>query len=129
MDHPQPYTQMQKLLIQNFGASDQERYVAVTRIKLGTDKPSVLLWKMKSSFYGKPLDGVLVKLLRSLFLQALPSEIKLYLIGDIPLDDIAQKAELNLCGIKIYFQSSCASDTKSPNLQFYKTEPNQVVFL
>ena len=24
MDHPQPYTEMKKLLIQNFGASDQE---------------------------------------------------------------------------------------------------------
>ena len=81
-DHPQPYTEMKKFLIQNFGASDQERYVAVTRIKLGNDKPSVLLWKMKSSLYGKPLDGVLIELLRSLFLQALPSEIRLYLIGD-----------------------------------------------
>ena len=40
MDHPQPYTEMKKLLIQNFGASDQERYVAVTRMKLGNDKPS-----------------------------------------------------------------------------------------
>ena len=78
MNHPQPYTEMKKLLIQNFGASDQERYVAVTRRKLGNDKPSVLLWKMKSSFYGKPLDGVLIKLLRRLFLQALPSEIRLY---------------------------------------------------
>ena len=51
-------------------------------MKLGSDKLSVLLRKMKSSFYGKPLDGVLVELLRSLFLQALPSEIRLYLIGD-----------------------------------------------
>ena len=69
-----------KLLIQNFDASDQERYVAVTRMKLANDKPSVLLRKLKSSFYRKPLDGVLVELLHSLFLQALPSEIRLYLI-------------------------------------------------
>ena len=71
-------------------------------MKLGNDKPSELLRKMKSSFYGKPLDGVLIELLRSLFFQALPSEIRLYLIGDdISLDDIAQKgdaiyAELNI---------------------------------
>ena len=67
MNHPQPYTEMKKLLIQNFDASDQERYVAVTRIKLGNDKPSVLLRKMKSSFYRKPLDGVLIELLSGLF--------------------------------------------------------------
>ena len=85
---------MKKLLIQNFVASDQERYVASTRMKLGDDKPSVLLRKMKSSFYGKPLDGVLIELLRSLFLQALPSEIRLCIIGDdISLDDTAQKAD------------------------------------
>ena len=87
MDHPQPYTKMRKLLIQKCGASDQEQYVAVTRMKLSNDKPSVLLQKMKSLFYGKPLDGILIELLRGLFLQALPSEIRLYLIGvDIPLD-------------------------------------------
>ena len=71
MDQPQPYTKMKKLLIQNFGAFDQERYVAVTRMKLDNDKPSVLLRKMKFSFYGKPLDGVLIELLRSPFLQDL----------------------------------------------------------
>ena len=65
---------MKKLLIQNFGASDQEQYIAVTKIELGNN---VLLWKMKSSFYGKPLDGILVELICSLFLQALPSEIRL----------------------------------------------------
>ena len=74
-------------------------------MKLGSDKPLVQLQKMKSSFYGKPLDGVLIELLRSPFLQALRSEITLYLIGD----DI----------------SSGLSDTKSPNLQFYRTAPNQ----
>ena len=59
-------------------------------MKLGNDQPSVLLWIMKSSFYGKPLDGVLVELLRSQFLQVLPSEIRLYLFDDdIALDDIA----------------------------------------
>ena len=42
MDHQRPYTEMKKLLIQNFGASDQKRYVAVTTMKLGNDKPSVL---------------------------------------------------------------------------------------
>ena len=84
---------MKKLLMQKFDASNQERYVAVTRMKLGNDKPFVLFWKMKFSFYGKPLDSALVELLRSLFLQALSSEIRLYLIGDdIPLDDIAQKS-------------------------------------
>ena len=92
MDHPQPYIEMKKLLIQNFGASDQERYVAATRIKLGDDKPLVLLRKIESSFYGKPLDGVLIELLRSLFLQALSSKIRLYLIGDdILLDDTDKK--------------------------------------
>ena len=45
MDHPQSLTEMKKLLIQNFGVSVQERYVAVTRTKLGNDKPSVLLRK------------------------------------------------------------------------------------
>ena len=113
MDHPQPYTEMKKLLIQNFCASGQERYVAVTRMKLGSDKPSVMLWKMKSSFYGKPLDGVLIELLRSLFLQALPSETRLQLIvDDIPLDDIAQKADAIYAELKYNSQSSCASDTK-----------------
>ena len=126
MDHPQPYTEMKKLLIQNFGASDQERYVAVTRMKLGNDKPSELLPKMKSSFYGKPLDGVLIELLRSLFLQALPSEIRLYLIGDdISLDDIAQKADAIYAELKYNSQSSCASDMKSPKLQFYETVLDQ----
>ena len=126
VDHPQPYTEMKKLLIQNFGASDQERYVAVTRMKLGNDKPSELLRKMKSSFYGKPLDGVLIELLRSLFLQALPSEIRLYLIGDdISLDDIAQKADAIYAELKYNSQSTCASDTKSPKLQFYETVPDQ----
>ena len=49
---------------------------------------------MKSSFYGKPYEGILIELLRSLFLQALLSEIRLSIIGnDIPLDDIAQKAD------------------------------------
>ena len=63
-------------------------------MKLGNDKPSALLRKKKTSFYGKPLNGVLIELFRSLFLQALPSEIRLYLIGDdISLDDIAQKAD------------------------------------
>ena len=117
---------MKKLLIQNFCAFDQERYVAVTRMKLGNDKPSVLIPKMKSSFSGKPLDGVLAELLRSLFLQALPFEIRLYLIGDdIPLDDIARKADAIYAKLKYNSQSSYASDTKSPNLQFYKTAPNQ----
>ena len=95
-------------------------------MKLGNDKPSELLRKMKSSFYGKPLDGVLIELLRSLFLQALPSKIRLYLIGDdISLDDIAQKADAIYAELKYNSQSSCASDTKSPNLQFYETVPNQ----
>ena len=125
MDHPQPYTEMKKLLIQNFGASDQERYIAVTRMKLGNDKPSALLRKMKSLFYGKPLDGVLIELLRSLFLQALPYEIRLHLIGDIPLDNIAQKADAIYAELKYNSQSSYASDTKSPNLQFYEAVPHQ----
>ena len=126
MDHPQPHTEMKKLLIQNFGASGQERCVAVTRMKHGNDKPSVLLRKMKSSFYGKSLDGVLIKLLRSLLLQALPSEIRLHLIGDdIPLDNIAQKADAIYAKLKYNSQSLCASDTKSPNLLFYETAPNQ----
>ena len=129
MNHPQPHTKIKKLLIQNFGAPDQERYVAVTTMKLGNDKPSVLLRKMKS-FYGKPLDGVLIELLRSLFLQALPSEIRLYLIGDdISLDDIAQKADAIYAEPKYDSQSSCASDTKSPNLQFYETASNQELSL
>ena len=107
MDHPQPYTEMKKLLIQNFGAFVQERYNAVTRMKLCNDKPSVLLQKMKSSFYGKPLDGVLIVLLRNLFLQVLPSEIRLYLIGDdIPLDNIAQKADAIYAELKYNSQSS-----------------------
>ena len=85
--------------------------LAVTRMKLGNDKPSVLLWKMKSSFYGKPLDGVLIKLLRRLFLQALPSEIRLYLIGDdIPLYDIVQKADAIYAELKYNSQSSWAYD-------------------
>ena len=107
MDHPQPYTEMKKLLIQNFGASVQERYLAVTRMKLCNDKPSVLLRKMKSLFYGKPLDGVLIVLLRNLFLQVLPSEIRLYLIGDeIPLDNIAQKADAIYAELKYNSKSS-----------------------
>ena len=94
-------------MIQNFGASVQERYVAVTRMKLGNDKPSELLRKMKSSFYEKPLDGVLIVLLPSLFLQVLPSETRLYLIGDdIPLDDIAQKADAIYAELKYNSQSS-----------------------
>ena len=95
-------------------------------MKLGNDKPSVLLRKMKSLFYGKSLDGVLVKVLRSLFLQALTFEIRLYLIGDdIPLDDIAQKADAIYAELKYNSPSSYASDTKSPNLQFYEIVPNQ----
>ena len=59
-------------------------------MKLGNDQPSVLLRITKSSFYGKPLDGVLVELLRSQFLQVLPPEIRLYVFDDdIALDDIA----------------------------------------
>ena len=126
MDYPQPYIEMKKLLIQNLGASDQERSVAVTRMKLGNDKPSELLWKMKFSFYGKLLDGVLIQLLRSLFLQALPSKIRLYLIGDdISLDNIAQKADAIYAELEYNSQSSCASDMKSPKLQFYETVPDQ----
>ena len=79
INHPEPYTEMKKLLIQNFGASDQERCVAVTTMNLGNDKPYTLLWKMKSLFYWKPLVGALVEILRSQFLQALPSEIRLCL--------------------------------------------------
>ena len=95
-------------------------------MKLGDDKPSVLLPKMKFSFYGKPLDGVLIELLRSLFLQALPSEIRLYLIGDdIPLDDIAQKADGIYAELRYNSQSSCASDIKSLDFEFYETVPNQ----
>ena len=94
-------------MIQNFVASVQERYVAVTRMKLGNDKPSVLLRKMKSLFYEKPLDGVLIVLLPCLFLQVLPSETRLYLIGDdIPLDDIAQKADAIYAELKYNSQSS-----------------------
>ena len=117
---------MKKLLIQNFGASDQKRYGAVTAMKLGNDKPSILLQKMKSSLYGKLLDGILTKLLHSLFLQALPSEIKLYLIGDdIPLYDIAQKAGANYAELKYNMQLFCVSDTKLPVLQFYETAASQ----
>ena len=126
MDHPQPYTEMKKLLIEHFGASDQKQYVAVTRPKRGNDKPSVLLRKMKSLFYVKPLDSVLIELVRSLFLQALPSEIRLHLIGDdISFDDITQKADAIYAELKYNSQSSCASNTKSPNLQIYETAPNQ----
>ena len=100
--------------------------MAVTRMKLDNDKPFIFLGKMKSSFYRKPLDCVLVKLLHSLFLQALPSEIRLYLIGDnIPLDNIAQKAYAIYAELKYNSQLSHASDTKSPNSQFYETVPNQ----
>ena len=42
-----------------------------------------------------------------------------------PLNDIAQKADAIYAELKYNFQSSCVSDTKSPNLQFYKTVPNQ----
>ena len=52
INYPQPYIEMKKLFIKNFGASDQERYVAVTGMKFCNHKPSVFSRKMKSSFYG-----------------------------------------------------------------------------
>ena len=58
-------------------------------------------------------------------MKALPSEMWLYLIGDnIPLD-IAQKADAIYAELKYNSQLSYASDTKSSNLQFYETVPNQ----
>ena len=60
------------------------------------------------------------------FLQALPYEIRLHLIGDdISLDDIAQKADAIYAELKYNSQSSCASDTKSPNLQVFESVPDQ----
>ena len=59
-DIPEPYSAMKEQLISNFGTSDQERYVKITKMKLGNDKPSVLLRKMKSLFYAKPLNVVLL---------------------------------------------------------------------
>ena len=59
-------------------------------------------------------------------MQALSSEIRFYLIGDdIPFDDIAQKADAIYAELKYNFQSCCASETKSPNLQFYETVSDQ----
>ena len=111
---------MKKLLNQNFSASDQEQYVAVTKFKLGNDKPSILLQKLKSLFYGKPPDGIFIKILHSLFLQALPSDIRLYQFGDIP-----QKADAIYAELKYNIQSPVASHTTSPNLQFYEMAPYQ----
>ena len=92
--HEEPYKKMKKLLIDNYGTPDQQRYVMLSRMKLGNDKPSVLLRKMKSIFHGKQLNNVLIDVIRSIFLQALPSNITVHLVGDnLPLDRLAIKAD------------------------------------
>ena len=92
--HHRPYDEMKRLLLENFGTPDRHRYVMLSRMRLGSDKPSVLLRKMKAVFYGKQISGVVIDLLRSMFLQALPSEITVHLVGDdLPLDRLAIKAD------------------------------------
>ena len=47
--HPYPYFEMKRLLTQIYGITDQQRYVSLTKMRLGSDKPSTLLQKMKST--------------------------------------------------------------------------------
>jgi len=51
--HPRPYTEMKRILVQAFDITNQERYVHLAKMKLGYDKPSALLRKMKLSFREK----------------------------------------------------------------------------
>ena len=66
---------MKCLLTQSYGITNQQRYVSLTKMTLGSDKTSTLLQKMKSTFRGKSLVGAMSDLLQGLLLQALPKSI------------------------------------------------------
>ena len=93
--HPRPYFEMKRLLTQTYGITDQPRYASLTKMTLGSDKPSTLLRKMKSTFRGKRLTNAISELLRGLFLQALPKSVKLHLVAEtnLTLDNLAIKAD------------------------------------
>ena len=93
--HPRPYFEMKPLLTQTYGITDQQRYASLTKMTLGSDKPSTLLRKMKSTFRGERLTNAISELLRGLFLQALPKSVKLHLVAEtnLTLDNLAIKAD------------------------------------
>ena len=93
--HPRPYFEMKRLLTQTYGITDQQRYVSLTKMTLGSNKPSTLLRKMKSTFRGERLTNAMSELLRDLFLQALPKSVKLHLVGESnsSLDNLVVKAD------------------------------------
>ena len=86
---------MKRLLTQTYKITDQQRYVSLTKMTLGSDKPSTLLQKMKSTFRGQRLTSAVYDMLRGLFLQALPKSIELHLVRELNLllDNLAIKAD------------------------------------
>ena len=62
--HPRLYFEMKRLLTQIYGITDQQSYVGLTKMTLGTDKPSTLLQKMKSNFREERLTNAISELLQ-----------------------------------------------------------------
>ena len=93
--HPRPYFEIKRLLTQTYGITDQQRYVSLIKMTLGSDKLSILLQKLKSIFKGEHLTSAMSELLQGLFLQTLPKSVKLYLVGEsnLSLDNLAIKAD------------------------------------
>ena len=85
---------MKRLLTQTYEITDQQRHVSLTKMTLGSDKPSTLPQKMKSTFQGERLTYAMSELLQGFFLQALPKSVKLHLVGEsnLPLDNLAINA-------------------------------------
>ena len=77
--HPRPYFEMKRLLTRTYGITYQQRYVSLTKMTLGSNKPSTLLQKMKCTFRGERLNSAMSELLRCLFLQALPLKVFNYI--------------------------------------------------
>ena len=58
VSYPRPHFEMKRLLTETYGITEQQRYVSLTKMTLGSDKPSTLLQKMKSTFRGERLTTV-----------------------------------------------------------------------
>ena len=91
---------MKHLLTQTYGITNQQRFISLTKMTLGSDKPATLLQKNGISIRGESLTGAMTELLQDLFLQAFPKHIKLHLVGEsnLSLDNLAVKTDA------IYFE-------------------------
>ena len=89
-----PYTTLKQTLIKRFAGSNQQKLQRLlNELELGDSKPSQLLRRMRQLWCG---EGANDAILQELFLQRLPSNVRMVLAptgSTVPLDTLAEMAD------------------------------------